>query len=60
MTNREWLNTLSNMDFVRQISAPCDMCVNAGNCIKHSEEDCVEGQKEWLEQEHESEGEGNA
>lgn len=56
MTNREWLNTLSNEDLVMKIIAPCGICANKGkNCTEHSEMNCYEGCMKWLEQEHEGE-----
>lgn len=61
MTNREWLNNLSDEDFACEVLASCNMCVNAGkNCKEHNEMNCFEGQKKWLEQEHELERENDA
>lgn len=55
MTNREWLNSLSNVDLVYQVFlGSCSICVYAGkNCTEHSEMNCYEGCIKWLEQEHE-------
>jgi len=54
MTNREWLNTLSNEDLVYYLIAQCNICANAGkNCTGHDEMNCYEGCMKWLEQEYE-------
>ena len=54
MTNREWLNNLSNEDFAYFMIATCNMCANAGkDCTEHNEMYCYEGCVKWLEQEHE-------
>lgn len=54
MTNREWINSLSNEDFVMGIIAPCSMCANKGkDCTRYIEMNCYEGLVKWLEQEHE-------
>lgn len=56
MTNREWLNTLTNEELILYLIASCDMCANLGkNCMEHDEMNCYEGCKKWLEQEHEGE-----
>jgi hypothetical protein len=53
MTNREWLNTLSNEDFA--YLTPCEICAYAGKgCMEH-DGNCFEGCLKWLEQEHEGE-----
>ena len=61
MTNREWLNKLSNEDFVHLIIARrdtginprCGSCVYADEeCVEHDEMTCYEGCVKWLEQEH--------
>lgn len=66
MTNREWINSLSNEDLVMEIIALCGMCANEAlcgmcanegkNCTEHSEMNCYEGCEKWLEQEHEGSG----
>lgn len=55
MTNREWLNSLSNVDLVYQVFlGPCSICVYADrNCMENSNMSCYEGCLKWLEQEHE-------
>lgn len=54
MTNREWINSLSNEDLVMEIIAPCEICAYAGKgCMEHDEWNCFEGRVKWLEQEHE-------
>ena len=53
MTNREWLNNLSNEDFA-YLMTPCETCAYAGKgCMEHDEWNCFEGCVKWLEQEHE-------
>ena len=54
MTNREWLNSLSNENLAYQFVNSCDICAYAGkNCMENSEMSCYEGCVKWLEQEHE-------
>lgn len=53
MTNREWLNSLSDSDFVEKIYKGCGVCAffndKIGSCLGRS---CEKGIKEWLEAEH--------
>ena len=53
MTNREWLNNLSNEELIHYLIAQCNMCAYAGKgCMEHDEWNCFEGCEKWLEQEH--------
>lgn len=54
MTNREWLQTLTDEEFVQIMCYSCDCCVGHlsiynGKCGKIS---CRDGRIEWLKQEH--------
>ena len=53
MTNREWLNSLSDSDFVEKIYKGCGVCAffndKIGSCLGRS---CEKGIKEWLEAEN--------
>lgn len=54
MTNREWLNTLTDEEFVRMMWCSCECCVAQGNmkeCRKQAS--CNEGRLRWLKKEHE-------
>lgn len=62
MTNREWLNTLSDEDFAKwHIEIGCGTCAfnpmrgacsNAIYPTSYKEEYCIEGTSKWLQQEH--------
>ena len=56
MKNREWLNGLTDAEFIYQTGTSCDMCAYVGkDCMKNDEMNCYEGCVKWLEQEHEGE-----
>lgn len=53
MTNREWLESLSDEEFVRIVCYSCKCCVGQSDfeeCLKQSS--CYEGRAEWLKKEH--------
>lgn len=57
MTNREWLESLSDEEFVQIMCYSCNCCVGhslmyKGKCGKIS---CRDGRIEWLKQEHKEE-----
>lgn len=48
MTNREWLNSLSNEELGKMVEEACKMCIGDDDdkiCFKHT---CAEGITEWL------------
>ena len=60
MTNREWLNSLTNKQFAKFLQTfkenDCDACsffygVGDGECSL-----CFEGYEKWLDMEHDDEG----
>lgn len=53
MTNREWLETLSDEEFTRVMWYSCECCAGYGSlkeCFKQPS--CREGRLKWLKQEH--------
>ena len=53
MTNREWLQTLTDKEFTRIVWYSCECCVGRGDkkeCRKQTS--CREGRLKWLKQEH--------
>jgi hypothetical protein len=56
MTNREWLNSLSNEDFCTALEQiDCRLCAFYGDC---KDKQCRDGFVEWLKKEHEDGKEG--
>ena len=54
MTNREWLNSLSDEDFCTVLEQiDCRLCVFYGDCVGKQ---CRDGFVEWLRKEHEEDG----
>lgn len=57
MTNRKWINSLSNEQLVKLMRAfrehACDMCTECDNDEGCGY--CFENQVKWLQQEHEEE-----
>lgn len=53
MTNREWLNTLTDEEFIEIMTfSPCDGCVVGHEGICRSELSCMDGRLMWLQAEH--------
>ncbi len=54
MTNREWLQTLTDEEFVQIMCYSCDCCVGHSSIcqIKCGKTSCRNGRIEWLQQEH--------
>lgn len=53
MTNREWLETLTDEEFTRMMWYSCDCCVGQGDLkICHKQPSCRDGRLKWLKQEH--------
>lgn len=53
MTNREWLQTFTDEEFVRMMWCSCECCVAQGNlkeCRKQAS--CNDGRLKWLKKEH--------
>lgn len=53
MTNREWLQTLTDEEFTKIILYSCECCIGRGNkkkCL--AQPSCREGMLKWLKQEH--------
>lgn len=51
MTNREWLETLSDEDFAIVIGS-CGSCVGYGTGVGKCTPSCPDGKLQWLRQEH--------
>lgn len=51
MTNREWLQTLTDEEFARIVRS-CKCCIGQTDIEKCSELLCSDGCIEWLKQEH--------
>lgn len=53
MTNREWLQTLTDEEFARMMWYSCDCCVGQGDLKKcHKQPSCRDGRLKWLKQKH--------
>jgi hypothetical protein len=55
MTNREWLNSLSDEELAKAVQIDCDLCPawnGNGSCYRGGEH-CVRNTKRWLAQEYE-------
>lgn len=52
MTNREWLQTLTNEEFVRIMCYSCECCTGHTDLEKCNKMLCRDGRIEWLKQEH--------
>ena len=52
MTNREWLQTLTDEEFVKVMCGSCSNCVANGNIKECEAISCRDGRIEWLKQEH--------
>lgn len=53
MTNREWLNILTDEEFIEIMTfSPCDSCVDGDNGICRSELSCIDKRVMWLQEEH--------
>ena len=55
MTNREWLQTLTDEEFVRLMCYSCESCTGHTDLVKCNNMLCRDGHIEWLKQEHEQE-----
>lgn len=54
MTNREWLNSLSDENFCTALEQiDCRLCAFYGDC---KGKQCRDGFVEWLKKEHEEDG----
>lgn len=52
MTNREWLSTLTDEEFVRIMCSSCESCTGHTSIEKCNSMLCRDGRIEWLKQEH--------
>lgn len=52
MTNREWLQTLTDEEFVQIMCYSCDCCTGHTDLEKCNKMLCRDGRIEWLKQEH--------
>lgn len=52
MTNREWLSTLTDEEFVRLMCYSCESCTGHTDFEKCNTMLCRDGHIEWLKQEH--------
>lgn len=53
MTNREWLETLTDEEFARMMWYSCECCAGQGNLKEcYKQPSCREGRLKWLQQEH--------
>ena len=52
MTNREWLATLTDEEFVRIMCSSCESCTGHTDLEKCNTMLCRDGRIEWLKQEH--------
>lgn len=52
MTNREWLQTLTDEKFVRLMCYSCESCTGHTDFEKCNTMLCRDGHIEWLKQEH--------
>ena len=54
MTNREWINNLSDKEFAKLIYnySACDCCILHGMDNINCKQDCFENMEKWFAQEH--------
>ena len=52
MTNREWLQTLTDEEFVQLMCYSCECCTGHTDLEKCNTMLCRDGRIEWLKQEH--------
>lgn len=52
MTNREWVQTLTDEEFVRIMCSSCESCTGHTSIEKCTSMLCRDGHIEWLKQEH--------
>lgn len=53
MTNREWLQTLTDEEFARMMWYSCECCAGHGDLKKcHKQPSCRDGRLKWLKQKH--------
>lgn len=52
MTNREWLQTLTDEEFVRLMCYSCESCTGHTDFEKCNTMLCTDRHIEWLKQEH--------
>lgn len=53
MTNREWLNTLTDEEFAQKMWYSCECCAGESDLKKcRRQVSCREGRLKWLKQEH--------
>lgn len=52
MTNREWLQTLSDKEFVQIMCYSCDCCIGHDDYGKCGKISCRYGRIKWLQEEH--------
>lgn len=52
MTNREWLQTLTDEEFVKVMCGSCSNCVANGNIKECESISCRDGRIKWLQEEH--------
>lgn len=52
MTNREWLQTLTDEEFVQLMCYSCECCTGHTDLEKCNKMLCRDGRIEWLKQEH--------
>lgn len=55
MTNREWLQTLTDEEFVKVMYGSCMYCAANGNIKECESTSCRDGRIEWLKQEYKQE-----
>ena len=55
MTNRQWLESLSDKEFVLTMCYSCKCCVGHDDNRKCGKISCRDGRIEWLKQEHKQE-----
>ena len=57
MTNREWLQTLTDKEFTRIVWYTCECCVGQDDSKKCLQQlSCREGRLKWLKKEHKEDG----
>lgn len=52
MTNREWLQTLSDKEFVLTMCYSCNCCIGHDDYGKCGKISCRDGRIKWLQEEH--------
>ena len=52
MTNREWLETLPDEEFVKVMCGSCRNCVANDNIKECEAISCRDGRIKWLQEEH--------